>query len=173
MGNGTIHFIFTGGTIDSYYKGSADTAVPNKHSVIPEYLNGLALYEKLKFTEICMKDSRALTSNDIKKICAVVEKSACKKVVITHGTYTMPDTARYIKTNLKRKDQKIVLTGSMIPLNGFNFTDAPFNLGFSIAALELIDNGVYLAFNGKIFTPEEVAKDFPKGRFYSMFKAKQ
>jgi hypothetical protein len=56
----TVHFILTGGTIDSYYKGEIDTAVPNKHSVIPNYLKGLKLYLNLKFTEVCMKDSRSL-----------------------------------------------------------------------------------------------------------------
>jgi L-asparaginase len=169
----TIQFILTGGTIDSYYKGEIDTAVPNKHSVIPNYLKGLKLYLNLEFTEICMKDSRSLTKQDLKRICKEIERSPCKNIIITHGTYTMPDTARYLKANLKRKDQKIILTGSMIPLKGFEFTDAPFNLGYSIGNLKNIDNGIYLCMNGTIFTPEEVAKNLSEGRFYSVFKEKQ
>lgn len=125
MEKDVIHFIFTGGTIDSYYKGSLDTVVPNKHSLIPNYFEELKLYTKLKFTEICMKDSRQLTQQDLRRICNEVEKSPCTRIIITQGTYTMPDTARYLKNNLTRTDQKIILTGSMIPLNGFNLTDAP------------------------------------------------
>src|SRR5271157_4660839 len=112
MVKNAIHFIFTGGTIDSHYQGSLDTAVPNKHSVIPDYLKELKLYTKLKFTEICMKDSRQLTRQDVGRICKEVEKSPCTRIIITHGTYTMPETARYLKSNLTRTDQKIILTGS-------------------------------------------------------------
>jgi L-asparaginase len=169
----TIHFIFTGGTIDSHYKGSADTAVPNKHSVIPDHMKELKLYTKLKFTEICMKDSRSLTKADVKRICDAVQKSPHKKIIITHGTYTMADTARYLKSNLTRTDQKIILTGSMIPLKGFDFTDASFNLGYAVAMSENIENGIYVCMNGRLFIPEEIAKDLSKGRFYSIFKKKQ
>ena len=94
-------------------------------------------------------------------------------IIITHGTYTMPDTARYLKANLKRKDQKIVITGSMVPLKGFDFTDAPFNLGYAIATVQIIDNEVYLCMNGTTFIPEEVSKNLSEGRFYSIFKEKQ
>jgi L-asparaginase len=167
----TIHFIFTGGTIDSYYDGSKDTAVPNKHSVIPDYLKQLKLYINFKFTEICMKDSRQITDKDTKAVCDAVETSPCKMIIITHGTYTMPDTARYLDKNLSRKDQKIVLTGSMIPLKGFEFTDAPFNLGFALANVKNIENGVYVAMNGNLFTAENVAKQLTEGRFYSISKS--
>lgn len=169
----TIQFILTGGTIDSYYKGQVDTVIPNKHSVIPDYLKTLKLYVKLKFTEVCMKDSRSLTKQDLKRICSEIQKSSCKRIIITHGTYTMPDTARYLKANLKRKDQKIVLTGSMVPLKGFDFTDAPFNLGYAIANVQILDNGVYLCMNGTTFVPEEVSKSLSEGKFYSIFKEKQ
>ena len=122
-----------GGTIDSYYEGTKDTAVPNKESVIPDFIKSLKLYEKTVFTEICMKDSRDMTKNDLKKILNTIKKSTHKKIIITNGTYTIPDTARYLKVNLKRNDQTIVFTGSLIPLVGFSPSDAPFNLGYSIA----------------------------------------
>jgi L-asparaginase len=141
--------------------------------VIPDYLTALKLYTKLKFTEVCMKDSRSLTKQDLKRICSEVQKSPYKMIIITHGTYTMPDTARYLKANLKRKDQKIVITGSMVPLKGFDFTDAPFNLGYAIATVQIIDNEVYLCMNGTTFIPEEVSKNLSEGRFYSIFKEKQ
>ncbi len=120
-----------------------------------------------------MKDSRSLTKQDLKKICSAIQKSPLERIIITHGTYTMPDTARYLKANLKRKDQKVILTGSMLPLKGFDFTDAPFNLGFAMGNIQNIDNGIYLCMNGHIFTPEEVAKNLSLGRFYSIFKTEQ
>lgn len=166
----TIHFIFTGGTIDSHYDATKDTVIPNAHSVIPEYLKQLKLYTKLKFTEICMKDSRNLTSKDLKAICDVIEKSPFKMIIVIHGTYTISKTARYLAKNLNRKDQKIILTGSMIPLKGFDFTDASFNLGYAIANVKSVKDGIYVAMNGKLFNTNEVAKNLSEGRFYSILK---
>jgi L-asparaginase len=168
-----IHFILTGGTIDSKWLGKADTTVPHEHSVIPEYLKNLELYLDLEFSEVCMKDSRDLTPEDTQKILQTVEHSPAEKVIITHGTYTMPDTARFLKANLKRKGQTVVLTGSMSPLKGFDASDAAFALGYAIAQVGYLPSGIYLAMNGKIFTADEVAKDLSKGKFYSIFQSKQ
>jgi L-asparaginase len=163
-----IHFIITGGTIDSYYEGTKDTAVPLKESIIPRYVNSLKLYNKTKFTQVCMKDSRNLTKTDLRKILKIIEKSNSKKIIITHGTYTMPDTARYLKANLKRKDQTIIFTAAMIPLE-INLSDAGFNLGFSVSELSHLNSGIYLCMNGKIFIPEEITKIISEGRFTSVF----
>jgi L-asparaginase len=165
----SIHFIITGGTIDSFYDGTKDTAVPLPHSSIPAFIKSLKLYDDIKFTEICMKDSRALTRNDVNKITATIQKSSQKAIIITHGTYTMPDTARFLKANLKRKDQVIIFTGSMIPLTGFAPSDAPFSLGYAMAKIEELKPGIYVAMNGRIFSPEEVAKLLDEGRFISVF----
>jgi len=116
-----------------------------------------------------MKDSRDLTKQDLKKILTAVEKSPSKKIIITHGTYTMPDTARYLKTKLKRKNQTIIFTGSLIPLVGFSPSDASFNLGYSIAKIQNLDPGIYISMNGRIFSPEEVTKLLHQGRFISLF----
>lgn len=168
--NSTIHFILTGGTIDSHYDGTKDTAVPNKESVIPNYVSSLKFYKKHQFTTVCMKDSRDLNNSDIKKILKAIENSKHKNIIITHGTYTMPDTARYLGKNLKRTDQKIIFTGSMIPMSGFTNSDGPFNLGFAIAKIEDLDPGIYVCMNGKVFTPDEVRKDLKQGRFTSIFR---
>lgn len=169
----TIHFILTGGTIDSYYDGTKDTAVPNEKSAIPKYIESLRLYEKFIFTEICMKDSRELSQTDVKKIIKTVEESSSKMMIITHGTYTMPDSARFLKANLKRKDQTIIFTGSMIPLIGFAPSDASFNLGFAISEVQRLSPGIYVAMNGKIFSPDEIMKMLREGRFVSIFGEKK
>lgn len=165
----TIHYVITGGTIDSFYDGGKDTAVPNEESIIPRFVKSLKLYSKAEFTEVCMKDSRQLNREDVKKILKVIESSKSKKIIVTHGTYTMPDTARFLKANLKRKDQAIVLTGSMIPINGFSPSDGPFSLGYAIAQMEYLDPGVYVCVNGRVFSPDEVVKVIGEARFSSIF----
>lgn len=169
MADDSIHFILTGGTIDSYYDGTRDTVVPNEHSIIPEFINSLHLYAKTEFTEVCMKDSRALNQEDRNEILKAVEESPNQKIIITHGTYTMPDTARFLKANLKRNDQVIVLTGSLIPIKGFTPSDGTLNLGYTIAQLENQKPGVYVCMNCKTFSPEEVLKIISEGRFASIF----
>lgn len=166
-----IHFILTGGTIDSYFDGIKDTALPNEKSVIPKFIQSLNLYQITEFSEICMKDSRNLTADDVKNVLDAIEKSADTKIIVTHGTYTMPDTARYLKANLKRKDQTILLTGSMIPISGFSPSDGPFSLGYAIAQVEYLPAGVYVCMNGKVFESEEVTKIIAEGRFTSIFKS--
>ncbi len=164
-----IEFIITGGTIDSYYDSIKDPVTPLTKSVLPAFIKSLKLEDEISYTQICMKDSRSLTPADIKKVLESINKSKSKKIIITHGTYTMPDTARFLAANLKRKDQVVILTGSMIPLTGFSPSDAPFNLGYSLASLKTLQRGVYVCMNGQIFTPQEVSKRISEGRFVSVF----
>ncbi len=167
--NGGIHFFLTGGTIDSYYEGSKDAVLPNKHSVIPEFIKSLKLYQPTSFTEVYMKDSRDINQQDRRKILTAIEKSPSQKIIITHGTYTMPDTARFLKANLKRDDQTIILTASMIPIKGFAPSDGSFNLGFALAQVEVLPTGIYVVIQGQVFQPEEVIKLVSEGRFTSIF----
>ena len=166
----TIHFIITGGTIDSHYDGSKDTVVTNKESTIPAFIKSLKLYNKTEFTTICMKDSRELKNEDLKNIVKTVEKSPHQKIIVTHGTYTMPDSARFLKAKLKRADQTIIFTGSTIPIAGFAPSDGPFNLGYAIAQLQHLKPGIYVSMNGKIFSPQEVMKVMSEARFASIFQ---
>ena len=169
MASKSIHFIITGGTIDSFYDGTKDTVIPSEHSVIPEVINSLKLYYESIFTEICMKDSRQINQQDRAEILKAIEESPHKNILVTHGIYTIPDTARFLKANLKRNDQVIILTGSMIPIKGFSPSDGTFNLGFAIAQFEYLKPGVYVSMNGRIFTPDEVIKILAEGRFTSIF----
>ena len=171
--NEPVHLIITGGTIDATWDGRQDTAVVAEHSIIPDYIEKLSLYAQVKFTEVCMKDSRALTQADLAKILQTIEDATENKIIITHGTYTMPDTARYIKANLKRQRVVVVLTGSMTPLKGFDMSDASFNLGYAFSQAQSLEPGAYLAMNGRTFSAEEVAKSMAEGKFYSVFADKQ
>lgn len=167
-----ILFILTGGTIDSFYDGSKDTVVPRPHSIVPQYIRSLKMPIDTEFKEVCMKDSRDLTQKDLAKILRTVKKSHYKKIVITHGTYTAPDTARIINANFKGLDKTVVITCSMMPLDGFTGSDAPFNLGFAVAKVLELPRGVYICMNGTAFNPNEVAKLLSGGKFYSIFGEK-
>lgn len=164
-----IEVIITGGTIDSFYDGTKDTVVPLEKSIIPNFIESLKLEDSFSFSRVCMKDSRSITDKDLKRIIQIVNKTNSKKIIITHGTYTMPDTARFLEANLKRKDQIVILTGSMIPLVGFSPSDAPFNLGCSLTFLKTLSPGIYVCMNGQIFNPKEVIKQLYEGRFVSIF----
>ena len=69
-----IHFIMTGGTIDSYYNAIKETTWPNNHSSIQNFIPLLKLYETLDFTEVFMKDSRNINNNNRKKILETIKK---------------------------------------------------------------------------------------------------
>ena len=168
----TVHFVLTGGTIDSYYEGTKDTVIPSQKSVIPQFMKSLKLYGGVDFTEVCMKDSRDMTPNDMQNVTDVVEHSFHTRIIVTHGTYTMPDTARFLQANLSRKDQVIIITGSMIPMEGFTMSDGPFNIGFAIAKFDELTPGIYLCMNGRIFSADEAIKVSPEGRFRSIFGEK-
>jgi len=164
-----INFIMTGGTIDSYYEGTKDTVVPNEHSITPRFIKSLHLENPTEFTEICMKDSREITKDDLKNLLNKIEKSLYRHFIITHGTYTMPDSARYLEANLKNKDKVIILTASMLPMTEFTMSDAGFNLGYAVSKLQDLSNGIYVCMNGKVFSSTEVMKVISEGRFTSIF----
>ncbi len=132
--------------------------MPSASSCIPDYLKSLQPYFTFVTQEVCLKDSRNITNEDRKKLCSIIEESEDSLVLITHGTYTMPDTARYLEAHLGKIEKTIILTGSMFPMAGFSPSDAGFNLGFAIAHLSLIPHGVFIAMNGRIFQPNEVMK---------------
>src|SRR3989344_6877241 len=147
--NDSILVILTGGRIDSIWDGGVDEIIVSKHSVIPEYLEKLKI-EGLEYKEVCMKDSRALTSADRGQIVELIKQSSVDKILITHGTHTWEDTVDYLKKHLGTIDKTIVLTGSSIPLKDFAFSDAPFNLGYALAKVEELPAGIYFCVNKKI-----------------------
>lgn len=172
-----ILFIITGGTIDSVWSGAKDTAVVAEHSILPGYFEKLQRNLKfpyeISFKEICMKDSREITDDDRENVLKAIENSKADKIIITHGTFTMPVTARFLESKLKENKRTIILTGSMVPIEGFDFSDGPFNLGFTISEVLKQDPGIYVCMNSQTFTASEVAKNVEEGRFYSIFKEKQ
>jgi len=162
---GTIHFILTGGTMDSDLDTSKDAIVPREKSTIPEYLEKLKLHNPVKYSSLFLKDSRDIRYKDREKLLEAVKKSDHKMIIITHGTYTMPDSGQYLKDHLPKNDKTIILTGSMTPLKGFDLSDAPFNIGYAIAKVQALPPNVYLCMNGKVFDPDQVDKNRLNARF--------
>jgi L-asparaginase len=108
------------------------------------------------------KDSRAITDEDRAQLVCKIKESAATKILITHGTFTMEDTAKYIgKLNLNKT---IVLVGSFI-LGSSAETDAPFNLGYALSSLQLLKPDVYIAMNGQIFNWNNVSKNLETNKF--------
>jgi len=143
-----IRIISTGGTIDS----SIDYD-PTKKSVfngtnIPEILKQARLNYKIELEPIMQKDGADITDDDRNIIYERCRDSNEECIVITHGTDTMVDTARYLgKKEIENKT--IVLVGSFIPLSQ-EYSDAFFNLGYALASSSLLPQGIWVAMGGEV-----------------------
>ncbi len=150
----------TGGTIDKVYfdkKSDYQVGDPQAGGVL-ERANVVIEYE---VESILRKDSLDLTEQDRKLIRQTVESSPEDHIVITHGTDTMIETA---KTLQDVEGKTIVLTGSMYPAR-FRDSDAVFNIGCAITAAQILQPGVYIAMNGRIFDPRSALKNVELNRF--------
>lgn len=116
-----------------------------------------------------MKDSRDINSADRRAMLRAILRSSEKQIIITHGTYTMPETARYLQTQLGAVKKTVVLTGSFIPLIGFADSDGPFNIGFALAQVAHLSPGVWICMNGQVFKPQNVTKVLARGKFAKLF----
>lgn len=159
----TIRLFITGGTIDCINLKSNGT----KKTCISKMLKQARITIPIETEKLMLKDSRELTNKDRKLI---LEKClGCKedKIIITHGTFTMSETAKFLGERLK--DKSIVLLGSMIPFNN-NKSDALFNLGSAIIAVQLLPKGVYITMNGRVFSWNNAKKNLKTGVFEEIKK---
>lgn len=165
----TLHFVITGGTIDSYFDPISGQALPNGESYIPEFIALLKLYETCNFTTVCMKDSRELEEADRQAVLDTIKTSEADRMIITHGSYTVSDTARYVSEKYQDPDKTIIFVCSMIPIKGFDPNDAGFNLGYAVAKSQDLAPGIYVCMNGRVFSADEVTKIPEEGRFGSKY----
>ncbi len=165
-----IHVMITGGTIDSIDQDIRYPMVPQEKSIVPHYVKSLKLDNKIKFTLICFKDSRDISRDDLKNLLTAIRKTSLKNIIITIGTFAMPDVSRFLELNLNKKNKTIVLTGSMIPIYGFPLSDGPFNLGYAVSQVQILKNDVYVCMNGKTLTSKEVMKAVDEGKFVSILE---
>lgn len=155
-----IKIFTTGGTIDKTYfdaKSEYEVGDPQIHAILRE-ANVTVPYA---VETLLRKDSLDLTDADRALIHDRVSAEAAAHILITHGTDTMVDTARALRDV---PEKTIVLVGSLSPAR-FKHSDAEFNIGFAMAAVQALPPGVYLAMNGRIFTPEHARKNREENRF--------
>lgn len=155
-----IKIITTGGTIDKLYFDQLSEFQVGEPE-IGELLKEANVSFEYEVQSLLKKDSLDLTDADRALIRKTVEEAAETHVLVTHGTDTMIDSARVLEAV---SGKVIVLTGAMNPAR-LRGSDAVFNIGFAMAALQLLPAGAYIAMNGRIFTPGEVRKNRAAHRF--------
>lgn len=153
--------IFTaGGTIDKIYfdaKSAYEVGLPN----ISMVLHGLPLNIEYSITSLLQKDSLEMDQDDRELIFESVNNTEEERVIITHGTDTMVETATFLSAI---KNKTIVLTGALEPAM-FKTSDAMFNIGCAVTAVQVLPPNVYIAMNGQIFSYDNVVKDVANSRF--------
>ena len=156
-----IKILVTGGTFDKEYNPLNGQLYFNRTHV-PEMLRlgRSRLHTHIK--RVMMIDSLSMTEADRKKILDECQTSIEDKILITHGTDTMTETAKLLGQHIK--DKTIILTGAMIPY-AFGSSDGLFNLGSALAFLQTLPHGVYISMNGKYFHWDNVRKNKEIGLF--------
>jgi len=152
--------ITTGGTIDKiYFDDKSDYQIGE--SQISQILRAMNVAFDIEVNEVLRKDSLHMGPQDRLLVRAAVLKSDTRHVLITHGTDTMVETANALQ-NIG--DRTIVLTGALNPAR-FRDSDAVFNIGCAVGAVQCLPPGVYIAMNGKVWNPAKVRKNRDANRF--------
>ena len=158
----SLLIITTGGTIDKiYFDDKSDYQIGEPQ--ISQILHAMNVAFDFEVNPLMRKDSLHLDDADRHAIHDAIVASDCKHVLVTHGTDTMVQTAEVLED---LKDRTIVLTGALNPAR-FRDSDAVFNIGCAVGAVQSLPPGVYIAMNGKVWKPREVRKNRDANRFES------
>ena len=153
--------IFTvGGTIDKIYfdkKSKYQVGEPAVEQVLEE----ANINFSYQIESILRKDSLDMTDDDRQLVFDNIEADDHKYIIVTHGTDTIIETAKKI---MSIQNKVIVLTGAIEPARSKS-SDAPFNIGSAVVAVQLLPTGVYLVINGRVFDPNRVQKNLELNRF--------
>jgi L-asparaginase len=156
-----IKVFITGGTFDKEYNeltGELFFKETHLHEMLRLGRSNL----NLDITTLIMIDSLDMKDEHRDLIADACKQAPHDKIIITHGTDTMAVTAKFLADNIKEKT--IVLTGAMVPYK-FGSSDGLFNLGSSLAFVQTLPHGVYVAMNGKYFEGHNVRKNKSTGEF--------
>lgn len=156
-----IRIFVTGGTFDKEYN-ELNGELFFKDTHIPQMLRLGRCRVPVEIRTLMMIDSRNMTDEDREIIARNCIKTPEDRIVITHGTDTMVETAKYLADRVKNKT--VVLTGAMVPYT-FGSSDGMFNLGCALAFVQILPPGVYIAMNGRYFTYDNVRKNKKTGEF--------
>ncbi len=158
-----IRFITTGGTIDKIYFDDLSQFEVGESQVQHILAEGLAAFD-FDVVPLMHKDSLEVTDEDRRLLHDFIEKDDASHFVVTHGTDTMPQTAEVL---MDLEGKTIVLTGALTPAR-FKATDAMFNVGMAVAAVQVASPGVYIAMSGQVFKAGAVRKNRAENRFESV-----
>jgi L-asparaginase len=162
----TIRIFVTGGTFDKEYnelKGELFFRDTHLHEIL-----GLGRCKApVEVTTLMMMDSLNMTAAHRKIILENCRMASEDRILVTHGTDTMVETAKFLAK--AKLDKTIVLTGAMIPYK-FGSSDGLFNMGSAIAFVQTLPPGVYISMNGKCFAWDNVRKNRDKGEFEEVKK---
>ncbi|HEV7164420.1 MAG: asparaginase domain-containing protein [Gammaproteobacteria bacterium] len=155
-----LRIFTTGGTIDKIYfdaKSEYEVGEPQ----IGDILREMGVQFPFEITSLMRKDSLDMSDADRALIHEAVQKDAAARVLITHGTDTMTDTAATLQGIAGKT---VVLTGALNPAK-FRGSDAIFNIGGAVAAVQSLSPGIYIFMNGRVFDAKRVRKNRDKNRF--------
>ena len=162
-----IRLLVTGGTFDKEYN-ELDGTLFFKDTHVSEMLGRGRCHLDLDVRTLMMIDSLEMTDADRERILESCLAPGCDRMVVTHGTDTMADTARYLGERVK--DRTVVLTGAMVPYT-FGSSDGLFNLGSALAFSQSLPPGVYVAMNGRCFDWNNVRKNRSSGAFEELSRS--
>jgi L-asparaginase len=164
MTQSPILILTTGGTIDkNYFDALSEYQIVD--SGIPALLTEARVALPYRLVEVMRKDSLELTDTDRLEIATAARQAPETRIVITHGTDTMAETAKVLAAEVPGKT--MVLTGALSPAR-FAETDAHFNLGMAFATAQVATPGVYIAMSGQVFDGLKVRKDRAAGKFVAV-----
>ena len=155
-----ITILTTGGTIDKVYF-DANSTYEVGEAQIGKLLERSDVVFDFTVRTLCRKDSLDLTDEDRQLIHDTIADDDQRLFIVTHGTDTMAQTARMLQDI---PDKVIVLTGASQPAR-FSGSNAIFNIGCAVAAVQSWPPGVYIAMNGRIFDADKVRKNPETRRF--------
>jgi len=156
-----VRIIITGGTFDKHYD-EIRGVLTFKDTHLPEILKYVRCTLPIELELNQLIDSLEMHLDNRLKILESCRRAPESRIVVTHGTDTMIETGRILGEAALGKT--VVLTGAMFPYS-FTASDAVFNLGSSIAAVQILPPGVYVAMNGRVFAWDRVRKNRDAGSF--------
>lgn len=161
MNDDPIRIIVTGGTFDKYYD-ELKGMLTFRETHLPEILKLVRIVSPVAITQLQLIDSLEMTDQHREVIQKAIEAAPEDRIIITHGTDRMAETAKFLgPLNLPKT---VVLTGAMIPYK-ITGSDALFNLGTAFGSVRLLPHGIYVAMNGRVFLWDNVRKDYDRGVF--------
>jgi L-asparaginase len=157
-----LRILLTGGTLDKVYDERTGQLVFSRTHMFDMLDQARCYLVNIAIEPVMLKDSLDMTETDRAAICAAIQRAPEQRLIVTHGTDTMTETARVAAAHVT--DKTVVFVGAMIPYS-FGGSDALFNLGFALAAARTLPSGVYITMNGTIFDWHNVHKNCERGRF--------